>query len=60
MIIFWVLAPMCALGAFGFNTFKWGKQGALSCFVLFASVGWAFAGAGITSYNCSNYLQELC
>jgi hypothetical protein len=46
------MAPLCAVGAFCFNCVKYGKVGCLSCFCLWISVAWAFAGAAITSYNC--------
>lgn len=52
MIIFWGMAPLCAVGGFTFNYTKYGKYGALSCFCLWISVIWAFIGAGITSNKC--------
>lgn len=52
MIIFWVMAPLCAIGGFTYNFVKYGKYGALSCFCLWFSVSWAFIGAGITSNKC--------
>jgi hypothetical protein len=60
MIVFWVFAPLGALGIFLFNLIKYGKHGVLACFCLFLSVAWAFSGAGITSHNCLNQLQTLC
>lgn len=54
MIVFWVMAPLCAIGAFAFNFLKFKKYGALSCFCLWFSVFWAFAGAAIQSHKCIN------
>jgi hypothetical protein len=52
LIVFWIMAPLCALGASGYILWKWGKVGILSCFCLWFSVTWAFIGAGITSSKC--------
>ena len=60
MIIFWVLTPVCALMALSFNAVKYGKFGILSCLCALLSVAWAFIGAGISTYNCLNGLQDLC
>jgi len=60
MIVFWIITPLIAVGTFTFIVAKYGKYGALSSFFVWFSVIWAFIGAGITSYRCSNNLQELC
>lgn len=52
LAIFWVMAPLSAIGATAFNYVKEGKQGLLSCFTLWLSVTWAFTGAAITSNKC--------
>jgi len=52
MIIFWIVAPLCAIGGFAYNYLKYGKYGALSCFCLWFSVAWAFLGAAITTNKC--------
>lgn len=54
LIVFWIMTPLLAVGAFTFNFIKYGKYGALSCFFLWISVAWAFIGAGITSNKCLN------
>jgi hypothetical protein len=60
LAIFWVMAPLCAVGATALNFIKEGKQGILSCFVLWLSVAWAFAGAAITSHGCLSKTLTLC
>lgn len=57
MIIFWVLTSLCAIGVFTFNFIKYGNVGVLSCFCMWISIAWGFAGAGITSHKC---LHEGC
>ncbi len=52
--VFWVLAPLEAIGATAFNTWLEGKRGLLSCCTLWLSVGWAFVGAGITTHKFIN------
>ena len=52
LIIFWVLAPLCAIVATVFNTVREGKKGILSCLCLWISVIWAFTGAAIRSNDC--------
>jgi hypothetical protein len=52
MIVFWVMAPLCGIGAFSYNAWKYGKVGVLSCFCVWLSVAWAFIGAAISSHNC--------
>lgn len=54
LIVFWIMAPLIAVGAFTFNFAKYGKFGALSCICVWLSVTWAFVGAGITSNKCLN------
>ena len=60
LAIFWVMAPLCAVGATAFNYVQEGKQGLLSCFMLWASVTWAFTGAAITSHGCLAGSLSLC
>ncbi len=60
MAIFWVMAPLCAVGATAFNYVMEGKQGLLSCFMLWLSVTWAFTGAAITSNGCLTGSLSLC
>jgi hypothetical protein len=60
MAIFWVMAPLCAIGGTAFNYVQEGKQGLLSCFMLWVSVCWAFSGAAITSHGCLNGTLSLC
>lgn len=60
MISFWILAPLCAIGATAYNTSTYGKRGLLSCVCLWISVAWAFVGAAITSHECSEGTRELC
>lgn len=52
LVIFWIMAPLCAIGATAFNTVREGKKGILSCFCLWISVIWAFTGAAIRSNRC--------
>lgn len=59
-IIFWVMAPLCAIGATYFNYSREKKQGLYSCLALWASVAWAFAGAGINSNHCLNGTGGNC
>ena len=54
MIVFWIMAPMFAIGATVLNTVLEGKRGFLSCFCLWISVIWAFTGAALTSHACNN------
>lgn len=60
LAIFWVMAPLCAIGATAFNYVQEGKQGLLSCFALWFSVIWAFTGAAITSNGCLSGRLTLC
>lgn len=54
LIVFWVLAPVSALGTFTYICCKYGKVGALSSFCVWLSVIWAFVGAAIQSNKCLN------
>lgn len=60
LAIFWIMAPLLAIGATAFNYVREGKKGLLSCFILWASVAWAFSGAAITSNGCLNGTLSLC
>lgn len=60
LIVFWVLAPLCAVSIFTFICVKYRKQGLLSSLAVWLSVIWAFVGAAITSHNCLNGFQTLC
>lgn len=60
LAIFWVMAPLCAIGATAFNYVQEGKRGLLSCFMLWGSVIWAFTGAAITSNGCLAGTLSLC
>ncbi len=50
--LFWILAPLCAIGATLFNYKKYGMHGLKSCFCLWLSVIWAFVGAAIHTGEC--------
>ena len=52
LITFWVMAPLCAVGATVLNAVREGKKGVLSCACLWISVIWAFTGAAIRSNIC--------
>lgn len=52
MIIFWVMAPLSAIGITALNVYKQRLFGLKSCFVLWVSVIWAFVGAAMTSARC--------
>ena len=52
MIVFWVMAPLCALGVFGYICWRYGKKEFSSCFCLWLSVSWAFVGAAISTNKC--------
>lgn len=54
LIVFWVLAPLCALGITAVNLYNEKLYGLKSCFALWFSVIWAFVGASITSNRCLN------
>ena len=54
MIVFWVIAPLCAVGTFVYICWKYGKRGALSSMFVWLSVAWAFIGAAIRSNKCLN------
>jgi len=60
LAIFWVMAPLSAIGATALNYVQEGKQGLLSCFMLWVSVLWAFSGAAITSNGCLNGTISNC
>lgn len=60
MVSFWILAPLCAVGATAFNYSNYGKRGLMSCLCLWISVAWAFVGAAITSHACVEGTRELC
>jgi len=57
LIIFWIMTPLCAIGGFTYNYFKYGRYGVWSCFCLWFSVAWAFIGAAITS---NKFLNGKC
>ncbi len=57
MIIFWVMAPLCAISVTLLNLYLEGVFGLKCCLALWISVAWAFVGAGITSNKCIN---EVC
>lgn len=52
LIIFWIMAPLSAIGITALNVYKQGLYGLKSCFALWISVIWAFVGAAITSARC--------
>lgn len=54
LIVFWVLAPLCALAITAVNVYNEKLYGLKSCFALWCSVIWAFVGASITSNRCLN------
>jgi hypothetical protein len=54
LIVFWVVAPLCAIFVTLFNTYLEGIFGLKSCLALWISVIWAFVGAAITSNKCIN------
>lgn len=47
MVIFWIMAPLCAIGITLLNLHLEGVFGLKSCLALWASVIWAFVGAAI-------------
>jgi hypothetical protein len=60
LAVFWVMAPLCAIAATAFNYVQEGRQGLQCCFMLWASVIWAFTGAAITSNGCLTGTLSLC
>ena len=52
LIIFWIMAPLSAIGITALNVYKQGTFGLKSCFALWVSVIWAFVGAAMTSARC--------
>ena len=60
MIIFWVIAPLTAIGATILNGIREGKRGILSCLALWLSVIWGFVGCAITSNGCFNGRLTMC
>ncbi len=47
LIIFWIMAPLCAIGVTVLNLHLEGKFGLKSCLALWVSVAWAFTGAAL-------------
>lgn len=54
LIVFWIMAPLCALGITAANLHLEKLYGLKSCFALWFSVTWAFVGAAMTSNRCLN------
>lgn len=54
LVLFWVLAPLCALGLTALNVYNERIYGLKCCAALWVSVVWAFVGASITSNRCLN------
>ena len=57
LIVFWIVAPLCAIFVTVLNIYLEGLFGLKCCFALWLSVIWAFVGAAITSNKC---IKEGC